>query len=65
MDSGHSKMPCAISGTGILLNKPYLGNVLKQIDLVSINFETRSLTKFIKYTSFRLSNCTLRQARVT
>ena len=30
-----------------------------------INFETRSLTKFIKYTSFRLPNCSLRQARVT
>ena len=27
-------------------------------------FETRSLTRFIKYTSFRLPNCNLRQARV-
>ena len=24
-DSGHSRMPCAISGTGMLLTKPYLG----------------------------------------
>ena len=38
MDSGHSKMSCASSGTGMLLNKPYLGTVLKQIDLVSFFF---------------------------
>ena len=38
MDSGHSKMSCASSGTGMLLNKPYLGTVLKQIDLVSCSF---------------------------
>ena len=25
MDSGHSRMPCASSGTGMLLTKPYLG----------------------------------------
>ena len=30
MDSGNSKMPCASSGTGILLNKLYLGTVLQQ-----------------------------------
>ena len=24
MGSGHSKMPCASSGTGMLLNKPYI-----------------------------------------
>ena len=28
-------MPRGSSGTGMLLNKPYLGTVLKQIDLVS------------------------------
>ena len=28
-------MPCASLGTGMLLTKPYLGTVLKQIDLVS------------------------------
>ena len=33
MDSG-PKMPCASSGTGMLLTKPFLGTVLKQIDLV-------------------------------
>ena len=38
MDSGHSKMPCASSGTGMLLTKPYLGTVSKQIDLVSLFF---------------------------
>ena len=38
MDSGQSKMPCASSGTGMLLTKPHLGIVLKQIDLVSIFF---------------------------
>ena len=38
MDSDHSKMPCASSGTGMLLTKPYLGTVLKQIDLVSFFF---------------------------
>ena len=35
MDSGQSRMPCGSSGTGMLLTKPYLGTVLKQIDLVS------------------------------
>ena len=38
MVSGHSKMPRARSGTGMLLNKTYLGTVLKQIDLVSLSF---------------------------
>ena len=38
MDSSHSKMPCASSRTGMLLNKPYLGTVLKQIDLVLFFF---------------------------
>ena len=38
MGSGHSKMPCANSGTGMLLNKPYLGTILKQTDLVSSFF---------------------------
>ena len=38
MDSGHSKMTCASSGTGMVLNKPYLGTVLKQNDLVSLFF---------------------------
>ena len=27
MDSRHSSMPCANSGTGMLLTKPYLGYV--------------------------------------
>ena len=36
MYSGHSKMPCANSGIGMLLTKPYLGTVLKQIDFVSL-----------------------------
>ena len=34
MDSSHSKILCASSGTGMLLTKPYLGTVLKQFDLV-------------------------------
>ena len=38
MDSGHSKMSCASSVTGMLLNKPFLGTVLKKIDLVSFFF---------------------------
>ena len=38
MDSGHSKMPCASSATGILLTKPYVGTALKQIDLLSFFF---------------------------
>ena len=38
MDSGHSKIPCGSSGTGMLLNKQYLGTVLKQIDLISFFF---------------------------
>ena len=38
MDSGHLKMPCASSGTGMLLTEPYLGTVLKEINLVSLFF---------------------------
>ena len=38
MDSSHSKILCASSGTGMLLKKPYLGTILKQIDLVSFFF---------------------------
>ena len=35
---GYSKMPCASLGTDMLLNKLYLGTVLKQIDLISFFF---------------------------
>ena len=41
MDSGHSRMPSASSGTGMLLTKPYLGyfrSVSKHVDLVSFFF---------------------------
>ena len=38
MDFGHSRTPCDCLGTGMLLNKQYLGTVLKQIDLVSFFF---------------------------
>ena len=50
MDSGHSKMPCASSGTGMLLTKPYLGTVSKQIDLVSFFFLLYgSLRRYLHY----------------
>ena len=38
MDSSHSKMLCASLGTGMFFTKPYLGTILKQIDLVSFFF---------------------------
>ena len=55
MDSGHSKMPCASSGTG-MLSKPYQGIALKQIDLVSFFF---SLVRIKRHSSLKLNRCRL------
>ena len=49
VDYADSKMPCASSGTGMLLTKPYLGTVLKQIDLVSFFPLYGSLRRYLHY----------------
>ena len=49
-ESSHSKMPCASSGTAILLNKPYFSAALKEIDLVSFIFPLyASLSRCLDY----------------
>ena len=64
MDSGHSKMPYASSGTGMLLTEPFLGTVLKQIDLVSLFFPlcaSRKLFTLFKHWSQYSRTWVLRQ----
>ena len=49
-DSGHSKIPCASLGTGMLLSKPYLCTIFKQIDLILFSFVWISQVVYIIWT---------------